>query len=416
VRVEPPVSSQLVLHVGNRDERLALGDQYYPVAIIDRTHGEPAPALDRVPVVFAGYGIRAPALGYDDYAGLDVNGKAVLVFTHEPQENDSRSPFEGKALTPGAAVAAKAREAAGRGAVMLIVADDPSHHLEVAVSRTWWSDPQSEELPIPVVRVVRARLTRAGIGVDLDRMGYLIDGTLKPQSQPVTGLSVSYTEWRARLRAPLRNVVGMIPGADPVKAKEAIVIGAHYDHLGTGGRFSDAPEATGSVHNGADDNASGTAAMIEACRALAQSAKRPARSIVCAAFAGEEIGLLGSGRYVSNPPIAMAHTAAMINLDMVGRAHGRVMMSVVNATPDMDLYRELRPLTRLLLADFKNGGYAPGSSDDDSFIRHGVTTIAFFTGFHADYHRPSDDWQKIDAEGGARITDLARLLALRLAR
>ncbi len=441
VTVEPPASTALVIHVAAtaphegvpyssrvpsaigasegaaRDERLVVGDQYYPLSIIDRRHGEREPSLDHVPIVFAGFGIHAPALGYDDFAGVDVNGKAVLVFTHEPQEADPSSRFAGTSLTPGAAIAMKAREAAERGAAMLLVADDPSHHTDYAFARAWWNDPQTDDMAIPVVRVARTRLSRPLPGLDLDQIGQQIDRTLEPRSRALPGVTLSYTERRARLRPRVRNVVGMIPGRDPVLAQEAIVIGAHFDHLGMGGRFSDAPELTGTVHNGADDNASGTAAVMETCRAAAQLEPRPARTIICVTFAGEEIGLLGSEYYAAHAAIPMERTRAMLNLDMVGRARGRVMVGIFGAKPWMgDLRKELRTWTRLTVDDFSRGGYAPGSSDDDSFTKSGVPAVAFFTGFHSDYHRPTDDWQKIDAEGGARIAELALKLAARFAR
>ena len=423
VTVEPPASTSLVIHLDAapswpaRDERLTVGDQFYPLSIIDRRHGEPEPSFDHVPLVFAGFGIHAPALGYDDFDGLDVNGKAVLVFTHEPQEADPSSRFEGTSLTPGAAITAKAREAAARGAVMLLVADDPSHHTDYAFARAWWNDPQSEEMAIPVVRIARSRLSRPLPGIDLDQVGQAIDRTLEPKSRALPGVALSYTEHRARLHPRIRNVVGMIAGSDPSLAREAVVIGAHFDHLGLGGRFSESPESTGTVHNGADDNASGTAAVIEACRAAARLNPRPARTIVCATFSGEEIGLLGSEYYAAHAAIPMERTRAMINLDMVGRARGRVMVGVFGARPWMgDVRKELRAWTRLTVDDFSHGGYEPGSSDDDSFTRSGVPAVAFFTGFHSDYHRPTDDWQKIDAEGGARIAELAMRLARRFAQ
>jgi hypothetical protein len=423
VTVEPPATTPLVIHLdavpagATRDERLTVGDQFYPLSIIDRTHGEREPSLDRVPLVFAGFGIYAPALGYDDFAGLDVNGKAVLVFTHEPQEADPSSRFEGTSLTPGAAITAKAREAASRGAVMLLVADDPSHHSDYAFARAWWNDPQSDEMAIPVLRVARTRLSRPLSGIDLEQAGQVIDRTLEPQSRALPGVTLSYTERRARLRPHIRNVVGILPGADRALAVEAVVIGAHFDHLGLGGRFSESPEATGTVHNGADDNASGTAAVIETCRAAARLEPRPARTIVCATFSGEEIGLLGSEYYAAHAAIPMEKTRAMINLDMVGRARGRVMVGVFGARPWMgDVRKELKGWTRLTVDDFSHGGYEPGSSDDDSFTKHGVPAVAFFTGFHSDYHRPTDDWPKIDADGGARIAELALKLAQRFAQ
>ena len=413
--VEPPPGATLMIRAGAHLETFIVGEQYYPLSIIDRTRGEAAPAADRIPVVFAGYGMTAPALGYDDFKNVEVRGKAVIVFTHEPQEADARSVFDGTALTPGAAVAIKAREAKTRGAAMLIVADDPSHHVDYAFSRSWWNDPQSDDMGIPVVRVARARLAHALPDVDFERLARTIDITLTPQSRELAGAAITYTEHRARVRPRLRNVVALVRGSDPERALDAIVVGAHYDHLGLGGRFSDAPESTGMVHNGADDNASGTAAMLEVCRALARQRRVP-RTVVCAAFAGEEIGLLGSAHYVSDPAVPIDRTVAMINLDMVGRARGRVMVGLFGRRPWMtELPREMRAWTRLTIDDFARGGYQAGSSDDASFTGQGVPAIAFFTGFHSDYHRPSDDVQRIDAEGGAQIAALVVRLVTMLA-
>ena len=415
VTVEPLPGATLIIRAGAHAETFAVGDQYYPLSIIDRTHGEAAPVANGIPVVFAGYGISAPALSYDDFKGVDVRGKAVIVFSHEPQETDARSVFDGTSLTPGAAVATKAREAMARGAAMLIVADDPSHHVDYAFNRAWWNDPQSDNMGIPVVRVARTRLARALPDVDFDRLARTIDITLTPQSRALAGATTSYTEHRAKLRPRLRNVVALVRGSDPARAGEAIVVGAHYDHLGLGGQFSDAPDSTGSVHNGADDNASGTAAMLEVCRALARQPRLP-RTVVCAAFAGEEIGLLGSAHYVSHPAVLIDRTIAMINLDMVGRARGRVMVGMFGRQPWMtDLPRTMRGWSRLTIDDFARGGYQAGSSDDASFTSKGVPAIAFFTGFHSDYHRPSDDVQRIDAEGGAQIAALALRLVTMLA-
>ena len=413
MRVEPPAGSPLVLHAGSRDETLTLGDQFYPLALINRTGGEPAPSASRVPLVFAGYGISAPALGYDDFDGLDVRGAAVLVFTHEPQEHDAASPFGGKALTPGAAISSKVREAERRGAVMLLVADDPSHHGDYSVSKAWWNDPQTDEFAIPVLRVARARLERSLPGFNFERAGREIDLALQPHSGPVAGVTVSYTEHRARLRPTLRNIVGLVRGSDPARAGDVVVVGSHYDHLGEGGRLSQAPDATGTTHNGADDNASGTSAMIEVCRAAARL--RLPRTVVCAAFAGEELGLLGSRHFTTNPPVPGLRTVAMVNLDMVGRARGRVMVGAFGPFQGIDgLRREMRGWTRLAVDDFSRGAYQAGDSDAGSFAWEGVPVIAFFTGFHSDYHRPTDDWQKIDAAGGAAVAELALRLVQRL--
>jgi hypothetical protein len=413
-RVEPPRSATLTIDGAGGRQILRLGQHYYPLAIIDRSDGRPAPVLDRLPVVFAGYGISAPALAYDDYAGIDVRGKVVLVFTHEPQEHDAASPFEGTALTPAAAILAKAQAAAARGAQALLVVEDPSHAVDRVMRGSWWSDPQAEEMDIPVLRVSRDAARRAA-GIDLEAAARRIDSSLQPQSRLLPDAAVTYVERRARIQARVRNVIGVLAGSSPELAGEAVVIGGHYDHLGTGGRFSSAPESTGDVHNGADDNASGIAAIVEMARAAARSRPLFPRTLVFAAFAGEEIGLRGSTEYVARAAVPITRTRAMLNLDMIGRAHGRVMVGLFGDRPWLTGLREtMRPWTRLIINDFKDG-YLPGQSDDAAFGRAGVPAVAFFTGFHADYHRPSDDWQRIDADGGAAIANLALAVVEHLA-
>jgi hypothetical protein len=406
VRVEPPATSTVALGTPAGVQSFVLGRDYYPLSIRDRL--TPPLGVRDVPVVFAGYGISAPGLGYDDFAGVEVRGAAVLVFTHEPQEGDEHSRFDGRSLTPGAAISAKAREARERGARLLMVVEDPSHLEDRTMRGSWWMDPQSEAMGMPVVRLARDRLTRALPSFDPARIGELIDRTLVPQSRKLDGISVSYDELRAQFTAPLRNVLGILPGSDPALAAQAIVVGAHYDHVGTGGQFSEAPESTGQIHNGADDNASGTAALLEMARIAGTARSRFGRTIVFASFAGEELGLRGSEHYVAKPPVPLARTIAMINLDMIGRARGRVMVGVFGRAPMLSsLTGHMRPWTRLSLHDFATGGYSQDESDVAPFATQGVPAVAFFTGFHPDYHRPSDDWPRIDAEGGAEIARLA---------
>jgi len=210
-------------------------------------------------------------------------------------------------------------------------------------------------------------------------------------------------------------VVGILPGSDPVKSKEAVVIGAHYDHVGLGGRLSVAPERTGEIHNGADDNASGTAAIMEMAKAaVAQRARFP-RTLVFIAFAGEERGLLGSAHYAAKPAIPMDRTIGMLNLDMVGRANGSVDVSGLELSPSMEADFLAAVSASGDQLRVKREGPGGGRSDDSSFIDKRVPAINFFTGFHADYHRPGDDWEKIDARGVSRVAALALELAARLA-
>lgn len=417
VRVEPPATSTVTLRLPEGARALRLGLDFYPLSLLDRPPGHGAGEVKDAPLVFAGYGIAAPGLGYDDFAGLDVGGAAVLVMTHEPQEHDERSVFDGRNLTPGAAIAVKAREARERGARMLIVVEDPSHAEDRTMRGAWWADPQTEAMGIPVVRAGREQIERALPTLDLERLAGGIDRSLAPASRPVAGVSVSYVEQRAQFTARLRNVVGILRGSDASRATEAVVVGAHYDHVGRGGALSVAPEAAGEIHNGADDNASGVAALLEMARQAARTRSRFGRSVVLVAFAGEELGLRGSARYVDHPSVPLDRTVAMLNLDMVGRARGRLMVGVFDRRNTLaPVVGRLRTWTRLALQDFSSGGYAEDQSDIASFARLGVPSVAFFTGFHPDYHRPTDDWPRIDAEGGAEVARLALRLVEELAR
>lgn len=415
-RIDPPSGTALVIEEAGARRTLVLGRDFYPLSVLARTPDEAPPASDGVPVVFAGYGISAPGLDYDDFAGLDVRGAAVLVFTHEPQEHDPRSPFEGRDLTPLASISRKAREARERGARLLMVVEDPSHADDRAVRATSWSDPQSEDLGLPVLRVARERIIESFPRLDLAGTAGAIDRTLRPHSQAVAGVRLSYVEHSAHFTARLSNIVGVLRGANPALAGEAVVIGAHYDHIGAGGEFSEARDATGQIHNGADDNASGVAALIEIARAAVRSRTRFRRSIVFVAFAGEELGLRGSEEYVRVPPVALRLTRAMVNLDMVGRARGRVLVGTFGPPIPGFSVNRLRRWTTLAVHDFARGGYQAEESDLGPFSRRGVPAVAFFTGFHADYHRPSDDWPGIDADGTAEVATLALRLVEDLAR
>ncbi|MSR37058.1 MAG: M28 family peptidase [Gemmatimonadetes bacterium] len=218
----------------------------------------------------------------------------------------------------------------------------------------------------------------------------------------------------APLNAEIANVVALLPGSDPTLANEVVVIGAHFDHLGLGGEGSMEPDSR-AIHNGADDNASGTAVMLDVARRLA-SGPRPGRSVLFIGFNGEERGLLGSGFYVTNPTRPLEGTVAMINMDMVGRLRGNTLTVYGLATaPEWNGLLDAAnatlatPLTLSRLPD----GYGP--SDHSSFYGHGIPVLHFFTNTHEDYHRPSDDWQKINAEGMDRIAQLAAGVTFRLA-
>lgn len=205
-----------------------------------------------------------------------------------------------------------------------------------------------------------------------------------------------------------RNVVALLPGADPALAAEAVVVGAHYDHLGHGGSFSMAP-GDSSIHNGADDNASGVAAILDVARRLSRG-PRPARSVVFIAFTGEEEGLLGSAFYAGHPAVALERTRAMLNLDMVGRLGAGPLIVYGTDTAD-----ELKAMVDSAAAaegvQVRSGGDGFGASDQTSFYARGLPVLHFFTNVHTDYHRPSDDWEKIDSAGLGHVAAIVARVA-----
>jgi hypothetical protein len=357
-------------------------------------------------LVWAGYGITAPELGYDDYAGLDVKGKIVLVAQDFPREADPASPFREPRAYRYTEWRYKAINAREHGAAAMVgVRDLWAHEGKDDLPR--WRGQVSSRAGIIAARTHAVALGQAGVDVAaLAREGEA-DG--RPHGRPL-GVRARVTVEVRHERAETANVAGILPGRDPALAGECVVIGAHHDHLGLGGDASLSPEKVGTVHPGADDNASGVAALLAVARA-AVAAGPARRTLVFAAFGGEEIGLLGSAQLVRTPPAAcpLERMQLMVNLDMVGRPRGgklyvdgadtaRGLRDVVRALADAP------PRIPLTLA-FGGDGYGP--SDHTSFFAKGVPVLFLFTGPHADYHRPSDTAEKIDAAGLVTIARLA---------
>jgi hypothetical protein len=234
------------------------------------------------------------------------------------------------------------------------------------------------------------------------------DGGSYFQAHPL----VSATNPHASSTQTGRNVVALLRGADPALAAEAVVIGAHYDHLGDGGQFSLA-QGDRSIHNGADDNASGVAALLDVAGRLARGPK-PARTIVFIAFSGEELGLLGSSHYAAHPTIPLERTRAMLNMDMVGRLGAGPL--IVYGTDTAEEWTAA--VERAAAAEgvaVRTGGDGFGASDQTSFYARDVPVLHFFTNVHEDYHRPSDDWEKVDAAGLVKVAAIVERVAREVA-
>ena len=364
-------------------------------------------------VVFAGYGITAPEYSYDDYAGLDVKGKVVLVLRHEPQESDPKSVFEGKTLTQHAQFAAKATNAKLHGAAGVILVTDRANHPGAADElEKFGVTAGPTDARIPFVQVTEARVDKwfADAGKSLDKIQGDIDKDLKPQSFafPDT-IRVEANLDVERAVKTVHNVDAFLPG----ERDEYVIIGAHYDHLGLGGQYSLAPSQTGTVHPGADDNASGTAGVMELARYFAKQ-PRQKRGILFLNFAGEEQGLLGSAYYADHPLLPLAKAVAMINLDMIGRMRDNRLYigGAASGTTLKETLEKLIPASGLKV-DY-SGGPSEGSSDHTSFTAHQVPALFFFSGLHSDYHKPSDTWDKIDAPAAAKLLAMVAEVATAL--
>lgn len=357
-------------------------------------------------VVFVGYGIVAEPLGYDDFAGIDVKDKVLLAMRYEPGEADPESPFDGKRPSRYSDLRYKALKAREAGAAALIFTTPPGDDDEDRLPRMIRSGPLSDA-GIPVLQIKRelARQLLANAGHDLDALHAAIDADYQPHSHPLLGLVASGTTNVVTRHTVLQNIVGIVPGQGAL-ADEAVVVGAHFDHLGLGGASS-LGETEGAIHNGADDNASGVAAMIcgvgRAIERL-EGDTAPRRSLIVAGFSGEEAGLLGSAFYVGNAVFPIEKTVAMVNLDMVGRLREE-KLHALGADSSKGWKPILVPLAERHGFDLSAGGDGYGPSDQMSFFGAGVPVIHFFTGTHGEYHTPQDDIALLNTSGGSRIAD-----------
>ena len=356
------------------------------------------------PVVFVGYGITAPEYGYDDYAGVDPKGKIVMMLRHVPQEYDEKSVFEGKSFTQHSQFASKATNAKNHGAIgVILINDRPNHRNEEDKLEQFGNSagPANAGLPFVQILAERADPWFTAAGKNLDTIVSQIDQTLKPQSFAFPdSLQVDANLDLERAVKTVHNVAGFLPG----QTDEYVVIGAHYDHLGLGGQYSLAPSLVGTIHPGADDNASGTSGVIELARWYSTQPKQK-RGILFLTFAGEELGLLGSSYYVTHPDYPLAKAVAMINMDMIGRIRNEKVYigGVGTGTNLRTMLDGIMEKYGLNLDYSDTSGY--GSSDHTSFTTKEVPVLFFFSGLHSDYHKPSDTWDKIDAPDAAKLLE-----------
>jgi len=378
-----------------------LGKDYTPLAFSEDS-------AVYAPLAFVGYGISAKELGYDDYAGMDVRGKAVILLRGIPERKPNpHSPFQ-----KFASLRAKALTAREHGAAAVIVVNSSSESVggerddlpALRLDRTGNSGIMAVQATIAAVNQILPP------GITLGSLeGSITADTARAMrhSFAVTNATLTLSVDLEHTSALAANVIGMVHGTDSTLAAQHIIVGAHCDHLGMGEESSLYTGKEPRIHFGADDNASGTAGMLELAALIAQQPLR--RSVVFMAFNGEESGLLGSQWYCKQPRLPLEQCAFMLNLDMIGRmqsnalsVHGTGTSSRWNSLVD-SLGKQF-DLTISKSAD----GFGP--SDHASFYGKNVPVLFLFTGLHDDYHRPSDTWEKINIAGKERIVRFAESL------
>jgi hypothetical protein len=351
-------------------------------------------------IVFAGYGfsINNDSLKWNDYDDTDVKGKWVLILRGDPEPEKSVSGF-----IPFNSDRDKALLAKDMGASGVLMVSGP---LTDANDTFESLSSEGYSVEIPVLRIKRGvadkilNKTKRNVA-ELERT---INSTRKTGGF-VTGAKVYAGSEIIKIKSTTRNVVMVLPGEGEALKNEYVIIGGHFDHLGMGGSSSRARD-TVAVHHGADDNASGTGAMIELAEKFALTKGSHKRSMIFAAFSGEESGLLGSKYFTENPPVDLTKVNAMINLDMIGRLNDSSSLQIGGAGTAEGLKRIVRSLsdtTSINLA-FSDEGYGP--SDHSSFYGKNIPVLFYSTGAHLDYHTPSDTWDKINYPGMVMISDL----------
>ena len=387
--------------------------------------------MDNVPAILVGYGITAAELNHNDYSNPKVSGRIAIALSGTPDGDNPHGQFARHEEVRWKAIAAR-----NAGAKALLVVAREQNFNEDRFSRLRY-DNTAGDAGIPVIAISR----RAAENL-LNKPLAEIEQAARSKSDAAyaeVATPISLSVDIIRKEVPAYNVVGVIEGSDPVLKNENIVLGAHYDHLGRGGEGSGSLSPNSAdIHHGADDNASGTAGLIELARIFISEQPRPKRTLIFIAFGGEEEGLLGSAYYVNHPVTPLTNTVAMINMDMIGRMKDRklVIGGVGTAQEWKQIIRHANsaqsmkvtanasePVRGVPIVVSANGrpiatvdpngafeltmnedGYGP--SDHAQFYGKQIPVLFFWTGTHSDYHKPSDTFDKINYDDEARILSL----------
>jgi len=397
--------NHLVIQNGETKTSLKLNQEYVPFSFSGS-------GVVTAPLVFAGYGVTAEEFGYDDYAGIDAKDRIVVVLRYEPSGFAAKSGNQG--LTTHSQNITKAINARNHGARGLILVNGKLGDGEEDLLTRFGSVSGPENVGVLFAQAKTAATEGwfSPTGKSLKDLQEQINSTTKPASFDLPdALHVTLAVDIESTHATVNNVLAYLPG----KTDEYVILGAHYDHLGRGTFDSLAPSQIGQIHPGADDNASGTAGLLEVARILAPLKGQLERGILFASFAGEELGLLGSAAWVQDPTKPLDKAVAMLNMDMIGRIKdNKVYIGGVGTGSTLQKILDQAHGDSPLKFEISQSGYT--SSDHTSFVTKHIPVLFFFSGLHSDYHKPSDTWDKIAPDPAADLLNIVARVAVELAR
>ena len=390
----------------NQTIKLQLGANYQQLTSIRKK------SVANGDLVFVGYGISAKEHNYDDFRDVDLEGKVVVLLRMEPQQQDANSVFNGDKNTSHSAGSRKAKLAREKGAVAVLIVndsvtapDDESDELMAIDRFNRTLCPMAHVKRSVIDGILKEQPLVAPTGEKLKSLKViedLIDSNLESISQPIKGWSAELTAKFDKSSIITNNIIGVVEGEGP-NANETVIIGGHYDHLGMGGFGSKTPGRK-EIHNGADDNATGTAAVVELARRFAQADKKPGRRLVFICFTAEEMGLIGANHYVQNPLFDLSDTVAMINFDMIGWLRNKELtLFNWNTSPQLSALLDRSNEGIGLTLNKPEQGF--GGSDHLPFNSIGIPNTFIHSGLNDVYHTPEDDFELINCEGALQVID-----------
>ncbi len=391
----------LELMKNGESERCEIENEWMPLSF--SSNGKMSGEL-----VFAGYGITAPDLKYDDYSGIDVAGKIVIIMTNSPTNAATNNTFFQYESIYKKILRARENKAAG----IIVISD---YYTEDVLPKLVFSL-ASKSSGIPVIKLRREYVEDifSDLGKDLKSIQKKINSKSKPESFSLKRWTVSANINIEQVKARTGNVIGFIEGIDAELKKEVIVLGAHYDHLGYGDENSLYQGKDKKIHYGADDNASGTTGVLEIAQKLYANKETLRRSILLVCFTGEEEGLIGSSYFTNSSIFGKINVVTMINMDMIGRMENDKL--IINGTGTSSRWvQELDEINKRynFTTSYIPDGYGP--SDQSPFYSKNIPVLFFFTGLHTDYHKPSDTYEKINTEGQEKVSKFIYEIILNIA-